>query len=494
MNLKEIIRNYYEKGRQLKNSASSLVGNYKLFLDAATAYNSAAEKLKEYISSKNEDLDTAYFYLTISEYEIRDCYYSYFIKDYNYEKAIEEANQAIGILNNAKIQLDSRFSRSKNFEIYKKEVFYLLELSKTKQLEPYAKKHLFSREFEEALSFYKKIASIYEGIDSSNVTEERLRNLELNYIISQFNFSNCLYRISNKLAHEDVFYLISGIKHLLKTLEIGKRVTLISEDPFYKDGLKELIKQLNIIIKRNHKIWNLLLQEFWNEQIIIDIINQHDPNFVANFNPNGGQIEYILVFMIHGFNTRGVWKNDFAEILSADTDNNVQFIPAMFDYGDFKFRKFINPMSRRWAVEQFHVFYNDRMLRYANLNPKVCIVSHSFGTYLTRRNLERFNEVYFERIILLGSIIRRNYIWDNHKASRKIDIIRCELYKMDRALLAAFIYQLLVPWVWWLGISGSFGFKNKRDYVIEIGNAFGGHSDMFGGLNMRNNWIPFLKS
>ena len=190
----------------------------------------------------------------------------------------------------------------------------------------------------------------------------------------------------------------------------------------------------------------------------------------------------IVVLLIHGFNTRGIWKNEIVPLLGRETDGE-RFIVHPWDYGKFRLG-ILSPWARRAKLRDFQQFYNSVVLQYNLARVEICAIGHSFGAYIIGRALLRFPEVRFNRLILLGSALPRKFPWDSIR--RKCVKVLNEVFGSDFAV----IWAMFVPG---LGASGRYGFRTSSDQVVEVKNPFGNHSDGFGPEHMRQTWIPFLR-
>lgn len=190
----------------------------------------------------------------------------------------------------------------------------------------------------------------------------------------------------------------------------------------------------------------------------------------------------IIVFAIHGFNTRGEWKNHLAPILGQETDGE-RYIFHPWDYGDYKL-SILNPFSRRKKVNEFHSFYNATMALY-NEKPEICVIAHSFGTYILGNSIKRFPEIKFDRVILLGSVLERNFPWK--KFEKKIKKVLNLIGGADIALLLANITP-------GLGSAGRNGFIDPPDNLFQYKEEYSDHSDLFGSDYMKSIWIPFIRN
>jgi hypothetical protein len=190
----------------------------------------------------------------------------------------------------------------------------------------------------------------------------------------------------------------------------------------------------------------------------------------------------VLVFALHGFNTRGEWKNRLGLLLTKATDGR-RFLYFPWDYGVFRF-KILSPFSRRHRVDRFQKVYNDVLAACENPRPEVCAVAHSFGTYIVAHALRRFPEVAFDRVLFVGAALPRRFEWQPvlHRVGRLLNLV-CG---SDSALVAA----CLVPG---LGDAGRSGFVVEHAHILQRRERFSDHGDLFGDEYMRQVWVPFLR-
>ncbi|WP_243359726.1 NACHT domain-containing protein [Fundidesulfovibrio terrae] len=189
----------------------------------------------------------------------------------------------------------------------------------------------------------------------------------------------------------------------------------------------------------------------------------------------------ILVFAVHGINTRGTWKNDLGFELTFATDGH-RFLYMPWDYGDARLG-IIDPFSRRKWVGQFHQFYNNTISRFA-VKPQIAVVAHSFGTYIVSKALTRFPGIEFDRILLLSAAMRRDFDWSrvSSRCGRILSIICGEDWPLKIARFLPFI-----------GSAGLDGFDKKFHFLSERIECLSEHSDVFGTPYMRKVWIPFFR-
>ena len=189
----------------------------------------------------------------------------------------------------------------------------------------------------------------------------------------------------------------------------------------------------------------------------------------------------ILVLSVHGFNTRGDWKNRLGLILTRAT-NGERFLYRPWDYGKF-FIGLLLPWSRRKQVKKFHVFYNDLVSEFP-IKPEICIVAHSFGTYIIGHAIRRFPELKFDRVLFLGSALPRKFNWIN---------IGNRIGKMLNLIGAADMALYFGRFIPGLGSAGSQGFSQSYHWLIQERETHSDHSDLFGDEYIRAVWVPFFR-
>ncbi len=189
----------------------------------------------------------------------------------------------------------------------------------------------------------------------------------------------------------------------------------------------------------------------------------------------------ILVIAIPGFNTRGDWMDRLGLILTQATDGE-RYLYRSWDYGDFR-SGILSPFARRGKVNQFHVFYNNLVNGFP-IRPEICIVAHSFGTYILAHAFRRFPELNFDRILFLGSALPCRFRWPdpNSRIGKMLNLIGSS----DTALW----FARLIPG---LGRAGKKGFLNDHDWLVQEKEDFSDHSDLFGDEYMRLFWLPFIR-
>jgi hypothetical protein len=101
--------------------------------------------------------------------------------------------------------------------------------------------------------------------------------------------------------------------------------------------------------------------------------------------------------------------------------------------------------------------------------------------------MEQYPEIRFERIILCGSIVRRDYPWRQRFERGQVQRVLNDYGRRDIWVRVA---ETVIEDA---GSSGYRGFDDSADpRLIQRRHAHWRHSDYFYALNYDRNWIPFL--
>jgi pimeloyl-ACP methyl ester carboxylesterase len=142
-------------------------------------------------------------------------------------------------------------------------------------------------------------------------------------------------------------------------------------------------------------------------------------------------------------------------------------------------------------VRQRHVnWFRDEYQRVVqnDSNRRPSIIAHSFGTYIVARALEQFPEIKFHRIILCGSIVRRDYPWSKILDRGQAECVLNDYGAKDWVVAVAPCFANDV------GPSGKVGFEDHAGGRLhQRGHEEFSHSDYFYSLNYQQLWIPFLR-
>lgn len=187
-----------------------------------------------------------------------------------------------------------------------------------------------------------------------------------------------------------------------------------------------------------------------------------------------------IVISLHGIRTTGRWQKELNDVL---TQSGYRHIPL--DFGFFDTMSLLWPSSRARKVEWFHRVYSEK---FASLSARPSLIAHSFGTYIVTMAMLKYEDIRFDRVILCGSLARRDYPWGQLILERK---------QVARVLNEGGGHDVWVRLAEFLiedvGTSGVHGFVDDvKGRVTNVLHDKHRHSDYFYAQNYEQRWLPFL--
>jgi len=193
-----------------------------------------------------------------------------------------------------------------------------------------------------------------------------------------------------------------------------------------------------------------------------------------------------VVFTLHGIRTQGAWQRLFSDV--AQEAGWVCRLGRWY-YGHFSAFKLFLPWQRAAKVAWFNSAYdlelNDTSLQFPE-EAHPSIVAHSFGTYILGSALIKYKGLHFNKVLLCGSILPRDYPWDTLLNAGRVQAVRNEFGTADRWTRLA---RWFIPGT---GASGTEGFTTSHNR-LEQEEFHLAHSDYFDRRHMRERWLPFLR-
>ena len=189
-----------------------------------------------------------------------------------------------------------------------------------------------------------------------------------------------------------------------------------------------------------------------------------------------------IVVTIHGIRTTGRWQKEFSDHLT-----RAKYRHVALDFGFFSAISLLMPWNRASKVEWFHQIYSERLSgrkRYPS------VVAHSFGSYIVAKAMLKYDDIFFEKIILCGSIINPKYPWTDVIIKRRQCVaVLNEAGKRD-------FWARISEWVISdAGLSGVHGFEDDAGGAVkQIVHDQHRHSDYFYSQNYERRWVPFLQT
>jgi hypothetical protein len=491
------INQLYKDGLTSKQKAIDKVNNYKYFIKASRQFSQAYDLLnKEQFDVLDENINKDLL-LCLYKYEKLDCDFSFEIKKKRYTLAQNLNKEQYILVNN----ILEKYSSDELPNDYLKSLYsnfkYLNLTNKFHGYFPIAISYFDQKKYYLALENFKLSRIALEKIDISKLSIERLDIYNRNKIIICVNISMSLIGIErNEAKFAEKYLYIYILKQLLFCLDEANKIIGITNDIYYQNGKDVIIKNIKYVLKKKEDLWSDFFNEFNGNAVLIRYaqeINNTQYNQIISTIITSPEITRKLLFVVHGFNTRGAWKNRLVELIDADEiKGNCKFIQIPWDYDSFGYLKFVTPFCRNLVYNKFQNLYFNKVVLYSEDVNSTVIVAHSFGTRITSYCMTINNKIQFHKMIFLGSILRRDFDWKILYDKKQIKQVLVEVNKKDWVLLIAKIYSFL-PWVNWIGNAGQKAFNKPYPYIEEkFGNET--HSSMLNDNNMRNYWIPFLKN
>lgn len=202
---------------------------------------------------------------------------------------------------------------------------------------------------------------------------------------------------------------------------------------------------------------------------------------------SGGEYLPPMVISLHGIRTAGRWQKDFAAVMSADG-----MYAESFNYGSYGVGRFLIPGCNQRKVDAFYRWYGEKVksCREVELecyDRRPSVVAHSFGTWIVGQAMLKFEDIRFDKMVLAGSVLPRDFDWGTVFARDQVALVRNECGQKD-------------PWPGWAkrlvagtGTAGCEGFEWWNSMVENHRCEFFGHSDGLMRTHIEAHWRPFLQ-
>jgi hypothetical protein len=119
-----------------------------------------------------------------------------------------------------------------------------------------------------------------------------------------------------------------------------------------------------------------------------------------------------FVFVIHGIRDHGFWTQKIARTIKregARAHPPRNFLSFTGSYGYFAMVPFLLRWVRKWKAAWLMDQYVEVKARFADA--EFSFVGHSNGTYLLASVLQDYPAAKFARVVLAGSVVRRDFAW-----------------------------------------------------------------------------------
>lgn len=248
----------------------------------------------------------------------------------------------------------------------------------------------------------------------------------------------------------------------------------------YIDDIKDFKEEFEIYTS------NILEAKINKLKWIRTILNYIEPLLKSDISANNIEKDKLLI-TFHGIRTYAPWQEEIENLMGQKVNN---FSYEQIKYAYYSIFLFILPFFRKQII---NYLYNDfEKVLEKNKGKKIFIITHSFGTYVAVKLLEKSKvDVKIEALILAGSVLPNTYNLSSILGKNVKKIVN-ECARSDFTLI---FNKLFVPSFSDAGRIGFVGRNNK----FEILNRFhsGGHSVYFKNIYSKDNiintyWLPIL--
>jgi GNAT superfamily N-acetyltransferase len=163
-----------------------------------------------------------------------------------------------------------------------------------------------------------------------------------------------------------------------------------------------------------------------------------------------------------------------------------------YDYGKYGLLRFLTPGFNDRKIDEFYKWYSGTVRAYPEVDlsrydRRPCLAAHSFGTWITCNAMLKYDDMRFDKLILCGSILPRDFNWARLFARDQVAMVRNECGHKD-------------PWPGWasrvapgMGRSGSTGFDWFETLVEEQDYDEYGHGEFLCRRHIEQHWVPFFR-
>lgn len=162
-------------------------------------------------------------------------------------------------------------------------------------------------------------------------------------------------------------------------------------------------------------------------------------------------------------------------------DPNVAVV-APLGYGYYNVFYFLCPIITR-GIPLREIHEKLRTLEHDHRDKDLCVIAHSFGTYILARILAQDGNLEMKRVIFCGSVVPRRFNWTKVKRQITARPLLNECGSRDA-------YPVLAHrTTFGYGPTGTFGFSDGN--VYDRFHEFA-HSDYFDAKFVQTDWVPFI--
>jgi|GEM_PF-5210622 len=192
-----------------------------------------------------------------------------------------------------------------------------------------------------------------------------------------------------------------------------------------------------------------------------------------------------IVVLLHGIRTDAHWHQQFEEVVNALSGGKETLILSR-KYGNFPAVQYAIPFLRKSKIVWLRKTLEDLQLRHPQAN--ICIIAHSFGTFLTTEVLKRTPRLKVDSLILCGSVVKREFEWNKLTDNNNVNQVINDCGAAD---LWPVLSRIFIPGT---GDSGTFGFDVNGGRVRNRFFQYYDHGAFFTQTHITEYWWPFISS
>lgn len=142
-----------------------------------------------------------------------------------------------------------------------------------------------------------------------------------------------------------------------------------------------------------------------------------------------------VIFLMHGIRDFGNWVDRMHDKIYGlcDTDQlprkSIKAIKEKYDY--FSSLDFLLTRHRRNITRKFMDHYAEAVATFPNARERFGFVGHSHGTHQLAQAMSEYKACRFERVVLTGSVVDRDFDWDEFVKEQRLDGLRNDVATHD---------------------------------------------------------------
>lgn len=192
------------------------------------------------------------------------------------------------------------------------------------------------------------------------------------------------------------------------------------------------------------------------------------------------EIKRKVVILVHGIRDQALWQSQVRACL-----RNAGFTVFLTNYGRFDLFRFYVPfpLFRNSVIDD--VYRQIRQVKKNNPHSEICVIAHSFGTFIISNIMEKEFDLVLDRVIFCGGVYSKKIQFEQFSNRFKPQIIN-EIGTKD------FWPAVAESTTWVYGSPGTFG--RRQPLFEDRWHKDYGHSDFLSEDFCSKYWVPFLKN